>query len=305
VIEAPASTNQSSLGGRSNWIHFLFSGVVLLGSVAFYEGSQAEALRKDISQFRRENTVLRADLSKSEHSLQQALAGFHQELDQFHSEVAAATAETDENLVIAQEAASRHADALASKLEKKRRQQEALQRQLGAELNKMKASTDETSTRLNGISSYVGKVKSEVESVSSVAREATANLQQMRGDMGVMSGFVATNADEIQMLRDLGDRNVYEFTLSKAVGAQRVGDIQVVLDKTDAKRNRFTLDVLAADQKVEKRDKSINEPVQFYVPGKGTQPYELVVNKVGRDTIKGYLSTPKVTVARDERDGAN
>ena len=291
------STTKPAAAGRSNWIHFLFSGVILLGSMAFYETTQAEALRREVAQLRRDNSVLRTNLSKSDRSLRESLAAFHEELDRFHAELAGTRVETGESLASAQAAAVRHADALVSKLEKKRRQEETLQKQLSAELSKVAQSTAETSMRLNGISSDVGSVKSEVESARSVALQATANLQQTRGDLGTMSGVVATNADEIQMLRDLGDRNVYEFTLAKSNGMQRIGDIQVALDKTDTKHNLFTVEILAADQRVEKRDKNVNEPVQFYVPGKGGQPYELVINEVSRNTVKGYLATPKLTSA--------
>ena len=107
------------------------------------------------------------------------------------------------------------------------------------------------------------------------------------------------------MLRDLGDRNVYEFTLAKSDGMKRVGDIEVSLEKADAKRNVFTVEILAADQRVEKKDKTINEPLQFYVPGRSAQPYELVVNQVDKNTVKGYLAAPKVTVARNDPEHAH
>jgi len=305
VSDTMENTTKTTNLGRANWVHFLCSGLVLLGSMAFYETSQAEALRREVAQLRRDNFALRTNLSKSDRALQQSLAAFHEELEQFHAELASARAETGEGLAMAQKAAVRHADALVSKLERKRRQQEAQARQLSAELNQVKQSTAETSTRLNGISSDVGSVRSEVESVRTVARQASANLQQTRGDVGMMNGLIATNAEEIQMLRDLGDRNVYEFTLAKSDGAKRVGDIQVALDKTDAKHNVFTVEILAADQRVEKRDKNINEPLPFYVPGKGGQPYELVVNEVDKNTVKGYLATPRMTVARNDPDHAN
>jgi DNA repair exonuclease SbcCD ATPase subunit len=286
---------------RPNWIHFLFSGVILLGSLAYYQSAQAEILRGEVAQLRTDNKLLRTSLSKSDSALQKALADFHKELGQVHEELVHASAETGENLAMAQASATRHADALVGKLEKKHRQQEEQQRQLTAELNKVKESTDETSTRLNGISTDVGLVKSEVESVSSAAQQARSNLQQARGDLGMMSGLIATNSHEIQMLRDLGDRNVYEFTVAKSDGMHRIGDIAVVLSRTDAKKNLFTVEILAADQRVEKRDKTVNEPVQFYVPGKGSQPYELVVNEVGKNTVTGYLATPKVSMARNVR----
>jgi hypothetical protein len=112
------------------------------------------------------------------------------------------------------------------------------------------------------------------------------------GDVTALFGRIATNSAEIKQLRERGDKNIFEFTLTKSNMPQRVGDIQVVLDKTDPKHNHFTIEILAADQRVEKRDKTINEPVQFYVPGKGNEPYEFVVNEVGKNSIKGYLATP-------------
>ena len=126
----------------------------------------------------------------------------------------------------------------------------------------------------------------------------TADLKRVVGDMGVMSGLIATNGKEIQYLRDMGDRNIYQFTIAKTGGMQKVGDIQVMLRKADAKRNRYTVDVRADDKLVEKRDKSINEPVQFYT-ARAHQPYELVVNQVDKDKVIGYLATPKVTVSRN------
>lgn len=290
---------------RTNWIHFLVSAIILLGSMTWYESSQAAALRREVAQLHRDNSALRKSLSNSDQERRKTLAAFEKEIEQFHAELVSVRAETDESLTAAETAALRHADALVSKLEKGRRQQEAQQRQLSMELNKVKQSTVETSTRLNGISSDVGTVQREVESVGSVAREASANLQQTRGDVGLLTGMIATTSDEIQMLRDMGDKEVYEFTLAKADGMLRVGDIQIALDKADAKHNRFSVQILAADQRVEKRDMNVNQPVQFYVPGKGSQPYELVVNQVDKSSVKGYLATPVMTIARNDAGDGN
>jgi chromosome segregation ATPase len=276
---------RTAASNHRSWIHFLWSGIILIGSLAWYESEQAQLLRKEVAQLRNDNATLQVNVTKSDESLQQALNAFHDELDQFHEEFVHARRETGQNLADAQAAALKHADALAQQLEVKRKQQEAQQKQLSAELNKVKESTADTSTRLNGISSDVGAVREEVESAHSATQET-------RGDVSKLSHGIATNASEIKQLREQGDRNIYEFTLTKSNMPQRVGDIQVVLDKTDAKHNHFTVEILAADQRVEKRDKTINEPVQFYVPGKGSQPYEFVVNEVGKNSIKGYLSTP-------------
>lgn len=76
-----------------------------------------------------------------------------------------------------------------------------------------------------------------------------------------------------------------------------MGDIQLALKKADVKRNKFTLDVMADDRRVEKKDKSINEPVQFFTSG-ARAPYEVVVNEIRQDQVIGYLSVPKLKVNR-------
>jgi hypothetical protein len=144
----------------------------------------------------------------------------------------------------------------------------------------------------------VGSVKTDLDSTRSDLEQTKADLQRTRGNVGEISGLIATNARQIQALRDLGDRNIYEFTIDKKAGSQKVGDIQVSLEKTDPKRNRFSLQLLADDKRVEKKDRVVNEPMQFYTT-RARQPYELVVNEVQKDKIVGYLAVPKVTSARN------
>ena len=132
--------------------------------------------------------------------------------------------------------------------------------------------------------------------VEGIQHVAARDLRSLR--IGEMSGLIATNSKQIQTLRDLGDRNIYEFTIARKAGAQKVGDIQVTLEKADPKRNRFSLQLLADDKRVEKKDRTINEPVQFYT-ARARQPYELVVNEVQKDKVVGYLAIPKITTARN------
>jgi hypothetical protein len=224
-------------------------------------------------------------------------------------DLAAARQQSDQTITKTQTDARRHADQVIARFEQKHA---ANERELTDELNQVKASADDTSAKLSSVTTDVGDVKTDVGSVktdvAAVRTDTNKNqeeLQRALGDMGVMSGLIATNSGDIKFLRSLGDRNIYEFTINRSTGMQRVGDIQVALDKSDAKRNRFTVDILADDKRVQKKDKSINEPVQFYVPSKAKQPYELVVNEVSKNTIKGYLATPKVTLSRNEPVAAN
>jgi uncharacterized protein with PIN domain len=163
---------------------------------------------------------------------------------------------------------------------------------------------DDTSNKLTQVTTDVGGVKTDVDGVKtevatakSVLDQHTADLKRVTGDMGVMSGLIATNGKDLEALRALGERNYYEFSLTKGQKSTRVGNITVALKKVDAKRNRYSVEVQADDKLVEKKDRTINEPVQIYVGG-SRQPDEIVVNQVNKDGITGYVATPKVTLSR-------
>ena len=153
------------------------------------------------------------------------------------------------------------------------------------------------STDVNGVKTDVTSVKADVASTQSQLAETGADLKRVRGDLGVMSGLIATNAKDLNALRELGERNYIEFDLKKPQTTQKLGDVTLTLRKSDPKHNRYTLEVLADDKKVEKKDRTVNEPVQLYVSG-NRQPYEIVVNQIKKNEIVGYLSTPKVKMAR-------
>jgi hypothetical protein len=141
-----------------------------------------------------------------------------------------------------------------------------------------KASTDDVS-RLNG---DVTGVKTDLDATKS-------NLQMARSEMGTL---IARNHDEIDQLRRMGQRDYFEFTVSRKGGSQKVGSIQVELKDTNTKKNQFTINVLADDKSFEKKNRSVNEPIFFYTGGTRAA-LELVVNKVSKTTASGYLSIPK------------
>lgn len=183
-------------------------------------------------------------------------------------------------------------------LEQRQAEQAERAKALEMQLGEIRSETKEASSRLTDITTQVGTVKTSVESNRSDLDRTIADLRRMTGDMGVMSGLIATNGRELQALRELGERDYFEFTLSKGKLLQKVADIQLLVKKMDPKKNRFTLEIVAEDKKVEKRDRNVNEPVQFYVVSKARQPYELVVNEVRKDQIVGYLAVPKMKMAR-------
>jgi hypothetical protein len=283
------SSSSNSAPSHSVWLPILGAGLLIAGGAIVYQGIQTHALRTQSEASQQDNIALRTKLSDTDTDLRKALSSMHDEFAQSQENTGASVAR-------AQKDAIRHADSVASQIAKK---QEEQARNLADELGQVKQSGLEASTRLDGVSTEVGAVKTDVESAKSAIQDTKSELQRSRGDMGMMSGLIATNSKEIQTLRDMGERNIFEFTLAKNNRMQKVGDIQVMLRKADPKGNRFTIDVLADDKRVEKKDRTTNEPVQFYTAS-ARQPYELVVNQVQKDKITGYLATPRVNVSRNE-----
>lgn len=140
----------------------------------------------------------------------------------------------------------------------------------------------------------VNKLSGDVSGVKNDLDETKGKLDRATGDMGVMSGLIARNHDDLDELKRRGDRNYFEFTIQRAKTPQHVGPVAIALNKTDSKKSKYTITVLADDKSIEKKDRTAGEPVQFYVKGTGRMsPYEIVVFDVNKNTITGYLSTPK------------
>ena len=136
-----------------------------------------------------------------------------------------------------------------------------------------------------------------LERASGDMQKTGSDLKKVVGDLGGVNDRIATNSRELALLKQRGDRNYIEFDLARTGVPQQVGDIRLLLKSADPRNNRYTIEVSANDQKLEERDKSLNEPVQFHVPGYN-QPHEIVVNEVKRDEVIGYLAAPKVRVAQ-------
>lgn len=272
-------------------------GLSVVGSMAtlVYQHGQLVNARVEVAGLRREVSVVRQDIGTTESRL-------GEKVDALNGELAATRKQTQQSVDRARVAVRKQAEALVSKAAVS---QERQRQQLAAELDSIKYTADQASVRLTDIGSEVGEVKTEVGEVKTLVAstrseldKTIAEMHRVNGDLGMMSGLVATNSREIAALRALGERDYYEFSLSKTQARRLLAGVNLVYKKADPKRNRYTLEVVADDKRVEKKDRTINEPVQFYVPSKARQPYELVVNEVKKDTIVGYLSAPKTQVAQ-------
>jgi chromosome segregation ATPase len=167
-------------------------------------------------------------------------------------------------------------------------EQKATEQQLG----QVATDVNGVKTDVGSVKTDVGGVKTDVASTKQDLEDTKVQLTRVVGDAGVMSGQIARTHDELEMLKHKGDRNYYEFTLHKGQQPTLLATIKLQLKKADEKHSRFTLNVNSDDKTIEKKDKGLDEPVQFYT-GKSPVLYEVVVNSIGKNQVTGYLSTPK------------
>jgi hypothetical protein len=258
-------------GSLPRWVILLF--IVAFAIVAYL-------LYASYSQ-RQSISAEQADADKKD----QALA---EEIDKANSRIADLKGQLDvtsQKLGLTEDELA-HARSLAQAIKKDQDTSDAqLRQQIGAVQADTSSKIGQVSTQINGTQTDLNATKADLESTK-------AKLTSTIGDLGVQSGLIATNEKEVDELKHMGDRDIFDFTLTKTKKPQRVGPIQMQLTKIDAKHFKYTLDVIADDKDIPKRDKTVDEPVQFYVNGVKS-PYEIVVFDLNKDQAKGYLSTPK------------
>lgn len=172
------------------------------------------------------------------------------------------------------------------------REQKAMATRLADGEEQTKREFGAVSGAVDGVKTDVVKVKDDVTATRSDLESTKAKLEHAIGDLNRESELIATTHDELELLKHRGDRNYYEFTLTKGKDATHVATIGLQLKKVDSKKSQFTLYVMADDKKIEKKDKTVNEPLQFY-SGKDHNLFEVVVNTIDKNSVSGYLSTPK------------
>jgi len=275
-----------------NWKGPLLVGIlVLLVATNIYFFVQMERLRTDS---RTEMAKLRDDLNSTVEKLRvdssEAVQRSRRSVESLQGQLEDQRRAADRAVGQAKVDAQKRVETLQARVA----QEQAKQQQA---ISAVKETADTATTKLNDVSTDVGTVKTDVQNTKSQLEETIANLKRATGELDSHSSLIATNATELKALRELGERNYSEFNITKSKQAKRVGDVMIELKKVDTKRNRFTIAVTVDDKTVEKKDRTINEPIQFYT-SKARQPDEIVVNNVGKNMIAGYLASPKVQTGR-------
>ncbi|HEY1501975.1 MAG TPA: hypothetical protein VGF88_20540 [Acidobacteriaceae bacterium] len=201
-------------------------------------------------------------------------------LDQTNARLKVTTETLGQSLGMTQKQLEAKAQDLLTRQQADAKQLQAAQRQIST-----------VSNDVTGVKTDVGGVKTDLSATKTQLQGDEAAMQSMKGDMGQQSGLIATNAKELDLLKHKGDRNYYEFVLDKNQ-KKAVATVALELKKSDPKHSKFTLVVYADDKQIQKKDRNLDEPIQFYT-GKDHLLYELVVNNIDKNQIRGYIATPK------------
>lgn len=288
---SPTPTYQEPQHRSSGLLIALVAGALIaLIAANIYLYVQIDHLRADVAKVRES---LSTELSNLRDASSVTTASQSRHLETLKADLETARAQARDFSRTASSQVKAEAQAHIDQVARQIQAEEAkVQQQVSSEISEVKTAASTANAKIADVSTDVGGVKTQVSATQAELQKTIADLKSTRGDLGVQSGLIATNAQELQALKRLGDRNYTEFKLGKTKAPQRVGDITLKLKNTDPKKNKYTVEVMADDKLTEKKDKNVNEPVQFYT-SKARQPYEIVVNQVQKDLIVGYLSTPK------------
>jgi len=282
---------------HSGLVTALMAGAIIaLIGANIYLYTQIDHLRTDIAT-NHEKTMTEISNLRDASSVNSASQTRH--LDTLKEELAAARAAEQRGSSQAKAEAIAHSDQLARQIKE---EDAKIQQQVSSEISDAKQAATQQSAQVAAkvadVATDVGSVRTEVTKTQSDLQKTINDLKSAQGDLGVQSGLIATNHTELDALRMKGERNYTDIKLGKTKAPVRFADITIRLISVNPKKNSYSVDVVADDKLTVKKDKNINEPVQFYTAKGGHTPYELVINQVGKDQITGYLSTPKVEASR-------
>jgi len=177
-----------------------------------------------------------------------------------------------------------------------RHQQQAFQRTVQDQQNELAGQVTgqvaDVRTELGGAEKEIATTRTDLESTRTDLESTKVKLDRAIGDLTGQSSLIARTREDLEELKHRGDRNYYEFTLYKGEHPTQLSTVALQLRKADAKKSKFTLNVLADDRTIEKKDRGVAEPLQFYT-GRNQLLYEVVIFTVEKNKVIGYLSTPK------------
>lgn len=274
--------NSEPSGGSGKWLWALLIAALVIG---VGEGIYAVVLSQRLA---KTEQALQMQMSKQDESVHQLATRLGMTEEQFadlQGDLTTTKTHLDKTQLDVRKA-HQVADQLAQ-------QQKETADAFTGKLTSLQDAQASTVGTVGALSTDVSGVKTEVSNTKQELASTRSDLQRVIGDLGVQSGLVAHNSTELAELKLRGERDYTEFDLRKTSQPQKfTGGIALQLKKTDVKRQKYTVDLISDDRRIEKKDKNANEPVQFYQQGFRV-PTEIVVNQIMKDRIVGYISVPK------------
>jgi hypothetical protein len=261
--EAPRTYSGAILGVLGVALVAALGGLIWTYTLSTRTATQAT----ELADARQENVKLAAELRETNARLQ------------------VTTDELGKSLGLTQKEMDARAQEIIVREEADAKRLDSAQKQTAQQVNAVASDVSSVKTDVGGVKTDLGKTQTDLATTIS-------QLQAVKGDLSSTNSVIARNHDELVLLEHKGDRNFYEFTLTKGQ-KKPVGTVSLVLKKADPKKNTFNLDVISDDKTVPKNNRGLDEPLQFY-SGKDPMLFEIVINAVNsKNQVTGYLTTPK------------
>lgn len=300
-------------GGNSSFsavtIPVLIGAVLALLAASVFSFVQLGQLRRDLNLAREDAALARKEVAEAREELAAQIGQFRENstastltskntIDSLKAEIEATRRQARSVLGDAQKDANKKLGDLEAKLVRAQQEQAQNVAAVKDAVTQVRSDNDVTRASVSTVSQEVSAVKTSVDATKSELKSTIDALKKATGDLGIQSGLIATNANELAALRAQGDRDYFDFkALLKEKTPQRVGDLRIRLKATDLKKNQYTVEVIVDDKPVERKGRAVNEPVQFMFAGSAV-PYEIVVNEIKKDMIVGYVAEPKARPGR-------
>ena len=278
------SSSPSPARKTAGFVMFLIA--ILMGNFYLYSKIKRSEVDAYTLQQRLEEKLGRLEKNSSYH-----LGNAQQEIQQLRSDLDEARGEAAKK---AKAEARRYTGRLSKNVASHQR---ANQEALMGEIRGVQEMAAATGAKVEAVEGEITSVKEEMAEAQSQIDSTDSVLKLTKDELQVMSGWVSSNSSEIGQLRDFNERTYLTFRLPKSGKMYKIGGVLMRLRKTEPKRHRFSIELLADDRKMVKKDHYVNEPLQFYV-GDSKRPYEIVMTSVRKEEVMGFLATPKIQMAR-------
>ncbi|MGH9717322.1 MAG: hypothetical protein ACRD4R_11430 [Candidatus Acidiferrales bacterium] len=253
--------------------------IVVVGIAIVYAHSQ----KAEINTMAARDASLHANVAQLQNQLQSTTAKLNDVVAQQQQAAAQAAAKAQAK------AAKEHALAVRSRRERVHHRHVLTAAQ--KRYNAIQARLDAQQKQLNDTDQSIAQTRSALQ----------AGLDSTRSDL---NGSIARNHTELVALEKRGVRNYFEFDLYRSKEFSRTGPISLDLRHADTKHSRYNVMLLVDDNRLEKKNVDLYEPIWISSSGE-PQPLEIVVNKITKNHVHGYISAPKYSDARLTSGGAS